>query len=304
MTTKMHFDVVIIGGSFAGLSAALTLGRSLRQILVIDSRQPCNQQTPHAHNLLTHDGHSPQQIAQEAKAQVGHHKTVEFYDGLAVKGRRTTKGFAIETQLGDTFTAKKLIFATGVIDIMPDISGFEACWGISILHCPYCHGYEVRGKKTGILLNGEMAFELGKTIRNWTNELCIFTNGTSTLTSVQTELLASQNIKIIEKRIGSFVHKDGQLQSILFQDGTTTSVAALYAKPAFKQHSNIPAMLGCSTTEHGHVIVNEQQQTTEPGVYACGDTTTAARTLSFAIAAGTAAGINANKALTAELFGE
>src|SRR5262245_21953104 len=114
-----HFDVIIIGGSYAGLSAAMALGRSLSKVLIIDSGKPCNRQTPHSHNFITHDGETPAAIAEKAKAQVLRYDTVQFHNGLAIEGTQTENGFAIKTQPGDVFTATKLLFATGVTDLMP-----------------------------------------------------------------------------------------------------------------------------------------------------------------------------------------
>ncbi|MCU0337011.1 MAG: NAD(P)/FAD-dependent oxidoreductase, partial [Sediminibacterium sp.] len=175
--TDKKIDVIIIGGSYAGLSAGMALGRALRNVLIIDSGKPCNIQTPHSHNFLTQDGKTPKEIANLAKRQVEEYKTVKFFDGLAIKGKKIENGFEIEAENGNIFSAKKLIFATGVKDIMPKIKGFSECWGISIIHCPYCHGYEYSKDKTGVLANGETAFEIGKLISNWTKDLTIFTNG-------------------------------------------------------------------------------------------------------------------------------
>lgn len=136
MKDKNSFDVIIIGGSYAGLSAAMALGRSLRTVLVIDSGLPCNKQTPHSHNFITQDGETPSAIAEKAKAQVLHYHTALFHNGLAISGTKTSSGFEITTQQGDIFQAKKLIFASGIKDIMPDIKGFADCWGISVIHCP------------------------------------------------------------------------------------------------------------------------------------------------------------------------
>src|SRR5690606_28226163 len=142
---------IIIGGSYARLSAAMALGRSLRNVLIIDSGLPCNRQTPHSHNFITQDGEKPNVIAEKAKAQVLNYDTIKFYNGTAVSGSKIENGFVITTQTEEKFTAKKLIFATGIKDIMPDIKEFQACWGISVIHCPYCHGYEFRNQKTAIL---------------------------------------------------------------------------------------------------------------------------------------------------------
>src|SRR5690606_408454 len=137
-----NFDVIIIGGSYAGLSSAMTLGRALRNVLMIDSGKPCNRQTPHSHNFITQDGEEPGTIAEKAKAQVLKYDTVKFLNDLAVSGKKTENGFVIATETGKEFATKKLVFATGVKDIMPGIKGFSECWGISVIHCPYCHGYE------------------------------------------------------------------------------------------------------------------------------------------------------------------
>lgn len=185
MADKKNYDVIIIGGSYAGLSAAMALGRSLRQVLIIDSGLPCNRQTPHSHNFLTNDGKPPKQIAEEAKRQALNYSTVSFYQGLAVTGKKTETGFVIETDTAETFYASKLLLATGIKDLMPPIKGFAACWGISVLHCPYCHGYEVSHQTLGLIGNGEMGYELSKLLSNWSKDLILFTNGSATLTAEQ-----------------------------------------------------------------------------------------------------------------------
>ena len=199
------FDVIIIGGSYSGLSAAMALGRSLRNVLIIDENKPCNSQTPHSHNFITQDGETPADISMKARVHVEKYKTVQFYDGRAAKGIKTKNGFEIETVFGDKYEAKKLIFATGVKDIMPNIENFSECWGRSIIHCPYCHGYEVRNQKTGILGNGEYGFEFSKMINNWTKDLTLYTNGKSTLTDEETNKLKDNNINIIELEIDKVI---------------------------------------------------------------------------------------------------
>ena len=160
METSIQNDVIIIGGSYSGLSAAMSLGRSLRNVLLIDGGQPCNAQTPYSHNFITQDGVPPAVIAGKARRQVLDYGTVEFISDFAVSGRKFPAGFSVTTRTGRTYEAKKLILATGIKDNLPDIKGFSECWGISVIHCPYCHGYEFRGKKTAILADGEKAFHL------------------------------------------------------------------------------------------------------------------------------------------------
>ncbi len=165
-----NFDVIIIGGSYAGLSAAMTLGRSLRHVLIIDSGLPCNRQTPHSHNFLTRDGETPKAITAIAKEQVLQYPTVQFIEETAITAQELETGFRIVTQSGKAFTALKLIIASGIKDIHPDIEGFTECWGISVIHCPYCHGYEFHHQPTAIMANGERAVHLSILVHNLTTQ--------------------------------------------------------------------------------------------------------------------------------------
>lgn len=302
MTGNKKFDVIIIGGSYSGLSAGMALGRALRKVLIVDSGKPCNMQTPHSHNFITQDGKTPMEIATLARQQVGKYQTVKFYDGLAIAATKNKNGFNVQTQAGDSFIAKKLIFATGVKDVFPNIDGFSECWGISVIHCPYCHGYEVKHEKTGILSNGDPGFDFSKMILNWTNDLTLFTNGKSTLTGEQTAKLQKHKIKIIETKFDHLLHDKGFIKHIVFGDGSKFPIKALYARVPFVQHCDIPAQLGCEMTEQNYITTDGFQKTTIHGVFACGDNATALRSVSNAIAMGTLSGIMANKEIIEEEF--
>lgn len=302
MASSKNFDVIIIGGSYSGLAAAMALGRALKQVLVIDSGEPCNRQTPHSHNFITHDGTPPKEIAMLAKRQVEMYSTVAFFNGIATNGLKTANGFEIQVATGGTFYAGKLIFATGIKDIFPAIEGFAACWGISVLHCPYCHGYEVRHEKTGILANGETGFEFSRLISNWANDLTLFTNGVSTLTAEQTARLEKNEIRIVDKEIERLEHADGYIQNILFKDGTKSFIKAMYAPVPFEQHCSIPATLGCELTNEGYIKTDAFNKTTVDGIYACGDNVTRIRTVANAVAMGTATGMMVNKETILERF--
>lgn len=302
MTIQTTFDVIIVGGSYSGLSAGLALGRSLRSVLIIDSGKPCNMQTPHSHNFLTQDGKTPGEIAALARQQVENYDTVKIITGLATAGRKTENGFEIQTDAGQTFNARKLIFATGIKDIMPAVTGFAACWGISVIHCPYCHGYEVRNEPTGILGNGEYAYEFSTFILNWTKDLRVFTNGPSLLSPDQASKLRNRNIKVVEKEIDELIHTNGHLEKIIFKDGTGTAIKALYARPAFEQHSSIPETLKCELTEDGYIKIDQFQKTSVEGVFACGDNTTRMRSVANAVAMGAMAAIVVNKEIIFEDF--
>lgn len=304
MANQQEYDVIIIGGSYTGLSAAMALGRALRKILVIDGGNPCNKQTPHSHNFLTQDGKTPKEISELARAQVANYKTVSFLNDIAIKGEKSAKGFEITTQNGLIFQGRKLIFGTGIKDQMPNIEGFSECWGISVIHCPYCHGYEVRNQKTGLFANGDMAYEFGKLLWNWTKHLTIYTNGKSTLNADQTNILASRNIHVVEKEIVKIAHNNGQIQELVFTDGSSQNLDALYAKIPFILHSDIPQSLGCEITEMGMLKVDMMQKTTVDGVFAAGDSTNMMRSVANAVYGGNMAGAAVSKELIAEDFGK
>jgi thioredoxin reductase len=298
---KDKFDVIIIGGSYSGLAAGMALGRALKNVLIIDSAKPCNRFAPHSHNFITHDGRVPAEIAAMARDQVQKYSTVKFYNGLALSAEKKGDSFHVSLD-SQVFTASKLIFATGIRDLLPDIAGFEECWGKSVIHCPYCHGYEVKNERTGILGNGEYAFEFASLISNWTKDLSIFTNGKSTLTETQTKKLESHHIKIVEQEIERLEHSDGYLKQIVFTSGDSASLKALYAKPQFVQHCGIPESLGCELTVDGYIKIDASQKTSVGGVYASGDNATRMRTVATAVSMGTTAGMMVNKEMVLEGF--
>jgi len=302
MPNSQEFEVIIIGGSYAGLSAAMSLGRSLRRVLVIDSGTPCNRQTPHSHNFLTHDGEKPDVIAKKGKADVLKYDTISFLDDAAVSAEKTDKGFTINTQSGRRFHANKLILASGIRDILPDIKGFAECWGISIVHCPYCHGYEIAHKETAIFADGDKAFHLAAIVNNLTDKITILTNGEAGFNEEQSKKLEQHNIEIIESPILEIMHQNGLIDQVVFSDGTTKSFEALYAALSFEQHSDIAAVLGCEFTDHGHIMLDSSQETTINGVFACGDNSNMQRSVANAVYSGNLTGALVNGKLIEEAF--
>lgn len=296
------FDVIIIGGSYAGLSAAMALGRSLRDVLIIDSGLPCNRQTPHSHNFITQDGETPATIAAKARAQVMAYDTVQFISDLAISGKKSENVFTISTQRNGDFISKKLIFATGIKDILPDVKGLAECWGISVIHCPYCHGYEFRHHNTSIMANGEKAFHLASLIHNLTDKLTILTSGEADFSSEQMAKLSKHNILVMPSEIAEITHDAGQIRQVIFKDGNKADFKALYAAVPFIQHSEIPVTLGCALTEHGYIKVDELQRTTVEGVFACGDNSSPMRSVANAVYRGNLTGAIVNKALVDEQF--
>ena len=287
MEDNGKFDVIIIGGSYAGLSAAMGLGRARRNVLIIDSGDPCNKQTPHSHNFLTRDGSTPAEITAEARRQALNYPTIKLIQDKVSAARGENNNFTVSTDSGLTFLAKKILFATGIQDKMPEIEGFAACWGISAIHCPYCHGYEYSDEVTGILINGETALEFSRLIKNWTNDLTIFTNGQSTISKEHRDQLDLLGINVIEKEISKIEHQKGYMNALTFSDGNVMPLIALYARLPFKQHCTLPEELGCEFTEAGHIVIDNFQKTNVSGVYAAGDNSIQMRSVAAAVAAGT-----------------
>lgn len=302
MLENQKFDVIIIGGSYAGLSAAMSLGRSLRKVLIIDSGLPCNKQTPHSHNFLTQDGETPNNIAKKAREQVLKYDTITLVNAVAVKGVKAENNFLITTDKNEIFEGKKIIFATGIKDHFPSIENFSDCWGISVIHCPYCHGYEVASKKTAILANGEKAIHITSLVNNLTKDLAILTNGKKEFIDVQLSKLIKHNIPIIEKEITEIEHENGFIKNIIYKDNTSMSFEVMYAPVPFSQNSNIPNLLGCEFDEQGYIKTNDLQQTTIKGVWACGDNSKSMRSVANAVASGNLTGAMVNKELIDEEF--
>ena len=302
MKNENKFEVIIIGGSYAGLSAAMALGRSLRNTLIIDEGKPCNRQTPHSHNFLTQDGSTPHEIATIAKKQLNKYKHIKFYNGIAISAKKVNESFEVIASNGDIFMAKKLILATGINDKFPNIDGFAACWGISVVHCPYCHGYEIRHQKTAIITNGERGFHLASMVNNLTKNITILTSGANNFDERQLKKLKHHQIKIIEKEIATIAHKNGQLEKIIFKDGSSETFECAYAAIPFEQNTSIVKELGLKLTETGHIETNFMQETSVDGVYACGDNASPMRSVANAVAAGNLAGAATNGTLTKETF--
>lgn len=297
-----NYEVIIIGGSYSGLSAAMALGRASRRTLIIDAGEPCNRQTPHSHNFITHDGEVPAVISAKAKEQVLAYPTITFVNDKALKAIKTKEGFEISTEAGNTYNTQKLLLTTGIKDVMPPIKGFSECWGISVIHCPYCHGYEVKNQKTALMANGPIAEHFLPILLQWTKDLTLFTNGESTVSDEVAAKFKKHNIAIIETEIASIEHANGYMESITLKDSSIHNFKAMYAKIPAVQHTFIPEDLGCTINDTGLIEVDEFKRTNVSGVYASGDCTSMGRAVIMAAEAGTKAAVSINNDLCLEAF--
>lgn len=302
MIKNKIFDVIIIGGSYSGLSAALSLARFRREILIIDYCQPSNRFSPVSHNFLTRDKETQPFLAKIAKEQLMRYSCVTNITNKAVYAQKMDNNFMITTQNGDIYNSKKLILATGVRDIIPPIKGFKECWGITAVHCPYCHGYEAQSKKTVILGNDKAAYNMAILVRNLTSQLIVLTENKADFTELQLEKLRVHNIEIIENSVTEIQHTDGTVGKIILSDGNQIDTEFLYAMLPFQQQSDIAQQLGCDFTRKGLIKVNRKQRTTIGGVYACGDNSAAMRSISKAVYAGSLAGAMINKKISENSF--
>jgi thioredoxin reductase len=302
MKEKIVLDVIIVGGSFAGLSAALALGRSVRTALVLDNNDPCNKNSKHAHNFITWDGASPAEIAKKAKEQVLKYPTIVFAEGTAVDVKKDGKIFRIVTEKGEVYSSKKILLTTGIVDQIPELDGFSDCWGSSILHCPYCHGYEVKDQKTAVIANDEHGYHLCLVLTHWTKDILLLTNGKANLTKHHKNRLKSHGIEVNESEITGIVHEGGKLKTVSLSSGEKLEIPVMYARFPFKQKSVLAEKLGCKMTKSGHIRVDDCQKTSVHGVYAAGDNSSNSRTISIAVAAGTLAAMMINGELVTDTF--
>lgn len=301
MIEETILDAVIIGGSYAGLAAAMSLGRSLRHTLIIDDGKPCNRQTPHSHNFLTHDGHTPKEIAAIAKEQVLAYPSVSWLDGRAITVNKEVYGFSVTLAEGQIFRTKKLVLASGIHDLLPAIPGFAECWGITAIHCPYCHGYEFRAKATAILAEGDRAYHLAGMVRNLTDKLTLISSPKN-FNDTQLAALHRNEVALLDVGINAIDHESGTIHSLQLSNGETLAVDALYAAVPFQQRDDIYQQLGCALNEHGYIKVDGMQKTNVDGVYACGDNSSMMRSVATAVYTGNLTGAMVNRDLVEEQF--
>ncbi|TGK93263.1 NAD(P)/FAD-dependent oxidoreductase [Leptospira levettii] len=297
MKSIQSFEIAIIGGSFSGLSAALSLVRSLRNIVVIDSGNPCNQNTPASHNFITHDGTNPKLIREKTIYDLSKYPNFHSIYGEVNSIEKSDKGFLLKGNGIPLLQADKIIFATGLKDVLPEIPGFAESWGKSILHCPYCHGYEVVGKTTGLWMNENGVFEHAKFLKHWAKEITVYTNGPIQFSEEEEVKLKKEGVIFITEKVKTLIHDKGQLTSIQFVSGKETPLDVLYARVPMVQHSSLPESLGCKILPSGHLEVSNFYETNLPGVYAVGDMASIFRSVAHAVHSGNIAGAMLNRAM-------
>ena len=288
-------DVVIIGGSSAGLSAALVLGRSLRETVVIDDQQPCNRFSHASHGFLTRDGTPPADLLALAREQVRQYPSVAFKTATALQVEKSGTDFAITSSDGSRLEARIVLLATGLHDELPALAGIDGLWGKSVFHCPYCDGYEVRGKTVAVYGADDTALHQVKLLRNLTANLTLYTGSLWTPTVTQRDQLMRAGVRLVEQPIAALESTGTQIRGIRLADGTVIACDALFIRPKTTQRAPFARDLGCTLTATDLVQVDLRGRTSIDGVYAAGDLASPMRSVAIAVAQGAAAayGINA-----------
>jgi thioredoxin reductase len=288
-------DVVVIGGSFAGLSAAIQLGRARRNVTVLDTSSPRNRFASHAHSIIGHDNKPPHEILREAREQMKPYTTIKFAQLRATEVSGEKDNFVVTTEDGNKISTRRVILAHGVTDIMPEhIEGFAECWGRSVLHCPYCHGFEVADQALGVLyFHPMLSPHVVAMLCDFSKNLTLFADG-HTLAPEFREKLDRKGVKVFEPKLSKFVHSGGQMSHVVLEDGSQVELTALFAHPRQRPSAEFYRQLNVNTSEMplGTIIqIGDNYETSVPGVYAIGDIASMKQSAVLAMAAGNMAGV-------------
>lgn len=299
----METEVIIIGGSFAGLSAAMQLARGQRKVTVIDAGKPRNRFAEASHGFFCLDGAAPDSIRQMALNQLSHYPTAQIVEGHAVSADRDGSSFAVTLDNGDTHTANKLILATGLRDELPDIPGLAERWGKTVIHCPYCHGFELRNRKLGVLATSPLSGHQAAIIPDW-GPTTYFTQGQFSPDEEHVALLANRGVDIEDTAIVELLGEHPSISGVKLADGRILGLEALYVGPKTHMASPLAQQMGCEFEQGpmGPVVkVDDFKQTSVAGVFAAGDMSNTMQNATFASASGVMAGVSVHRAL---MFGE
>lgn len=269
-------DVIIIGGSFAGLAGALQLGRARRRVTVLDTELPRNRFAGHSHGLLGHDHKPPLDILAESRAQLARYPAISLVTARAEGISGSIDDFSVLTADGERLRARRLILSYGVVDQVPDVPGFAECWGKSIVPCPYCDGFEAAGQHWGLVWSGPQSHNQARLFLDWTDKLTVFADGHEIPTDIRADL-EHRNVPVVDGRMNEIAHHRGHVTTVNLDSGSNVAVDILFAHPRNRPSASLHESLGLATVETPAGItlkVDERRQTSMPGIYAAGDLTT------------------------------
>lgn len=303
---ERHYEVVIIGGGAAGLSGALTLARARRSVLVIDAGQPRNAPAAGVHTYLAREGVPPGELLAAGRSEVAGYGG-EILSGTAVTAERRTAGdFRVVLADGTAVLAERLLVTTGLVDELPELPGLAERWGREVLHCPYCHGWEVRDRPIGILGTGPLAVHQALLWRQWSSDITLFLHTAPEPGEEEYEKLAARDITVVTGEVSGLETADDRLARVRMADGRTVACQALAVAPRFTARSGILTGLGLEITEQemggqvigSHIAADPMGATAVPGVWVAGNVTN----LTEQVIGAAAAGVRAGAAINADLI--
>jgi thioredoxin reductase len=290
----MTYDAIIVGGSYAGLSAGLQLARARRSVLVIDEGLRRNRFAESSHGFLGQDGRAPGAITADARAQLLAYPSVTWLDARAAASRKTADGFAVEAA-NESHQAQRLILATGVGDQLPDVPGLAERWGKSVFHCPYCHGYELRRGRIGVIASSELSMHHALMLPDW-GETTLFLNEAFVPDDGQMAQLRKRGVTLERQPIARI----SDHATVELSDGRTIALDGLFTITRISRADPLAEQLGCDF-DHGPmgpvVKTDAMKETTVPGVFACGDIARMAGNIALAVGDGTMAGAATHRSL-------
>ena len=293
----MH-DVIVVGGSYAGLSATIMLARARRDVLVVDAGERRNRFVVHSHGFIGHDGDEAAAIVANARAQIEKYPTVSWARDFAEHARKIDGGFALTLRSGKEVAAKRIVLALGVVDELPNVSGLRERWGKTIFHCPFCHGYELDQGPIGVLATMPSSMHQGLMLPDW-GPTTFFTNGVFDPSAEERAGLAKRGVTIVEDKVESATGGDSDIVLHL-ANGRSHAFRGLFLAPKTRIASALASDLGCELDEGptGKLIKTDAMKaTTVPGVFACGDAAIAAGSVALAVGDGARAGAAAYASL-------
>ena len=294
------YDAVVAGGSWAGLAAALQLARARRRVLVVDAGRPRNRFAHAAHGFLGQDGRAPADIVAAGRAEVLAYPTAAFRADEVTQACAGDGAFALTLASGATVAARRLVLATGIVDELPDLPGLRERWGATVLHCPYCHAYEVADGRLGVLATGERSVHQALLLPDWSADVTLFTDGAVVPDAAQRDALAARGVRIEDRRVVALVGDAPALAGARLADGEVVPLDALFTVARARMASPLAEQLGCAFDESpaGPVIrTGARKETSVPGVFAAGDATRAFGNATLAVADGMTAGVAAHQSL-------